>query len=189
VRTLHPDELPNSEPHSERDRWFLDEVRPHEPALRGYLSGSFPTLHDVDDIVQESYLRVWKARASQKITFAKAFLFTVARHVALDFIRRKQKSPVDSGGDLTGLCVLEEGAGGPAGMLDERIEVLAESIARLPDRRREIVILRKLKRLPQKEVAAQLKISERTVENQLFRGMKQCEAYLRSRGINNLFTE
>ena len=186
---MHPEKLHDSEPHSERSRWFLDEVRPHESTLRGYLYGTFPALHDVDDVVQESYLRVWKARTGQRIDFAKAFLFKVARHVALDFLRKDRKSPVDAVGDLAGLCVIEGGTDAPAALLDERVELLAESIAHLPDRRREIVILRKLKRLSQKEVAAQLGLSERTVENQLYRGMKQCEAHLRARGITSLFDE
>jgi hypothetical protein len=39
-------------------RWFAAEVHPHEPALRGYLWGSCPAVRDVDDVVQESFLRI-----------------------------------------------------------------------------------------------------------------------------------
>jgi len=55
----------------------------------------------------------------------------------------------------------------------------------LPARCREVVYLRKLKRLPQKEVAARLGISVRTVESQCALGMKRCEAYLRKHGIES----
>lgn len=44
-------------PHIDPTRWFIDEVQPHEPALRAYLRGRFPSLHDVDDPVREAHAR------------------------------------------------------------------------------------------------------------------------------------
>jgi RNA polymerase sigma factor (sigma-70 family) len=55
----------------------------------------------------------------------------------------------------------------------------------LPDRCREIFILRKLKQVPQKEIASRLGISERTVESQVTRGMKLCEAFFRHRRVHS----
>ena len=65
--------------------------------------------------------------------------------------------------------------------------VLADAVASLPTRCREIIILCKFKGLSQKEVAAQFGISERTVEVQVARGVKRCEEYLRKRGIHSLY--
>ena len=42
----------------------------------------------MDDVVQESYLRLWKARAAQEISSTKAFLFTVARRFAINVLRK-----------------------------------------------------------------------------------------------------
>jgi RNA polymerase sigma factor (sigma-70 family) len=53
----------------------------------------------------------------------------------------------------------------------------------LPARCREIVILRRIKNLPQKEIAARLGIAEATVEVQLVRGIKRCGDYLRRHGV------
>ena len=36
----------------EQTRWFSEQVQPHEPALRAYLSKRFPALPDHDDLVQ-----------------------------------------------------------------------------------------------------------------------------------------
>ena len=66
---------------------------------------------DVDDVVQESYLRVWKARTTRPIESAKAFLFTVARRLALDFVRRKRRSPFLAVKDSEALFVLKERKG------------------------------------------------------------------------------
>jgi len=71
----------NMIPHdASRARWFEEQVQPQGAQLKSYLRGSFPSIEDVDDIVQESYLRIWKARAAQPIESARAFLFRVARN-------------------------------------------------------------------------------------------------------------
>src|SRR5438876_12279709 len=59
-------------------RWFAAEVHAHERSLRAYLRGAFPSVRDVDDVVQESYVRVWKARLAHPIQSARSFLFQVA---------------------------------------------------------------------------------------------------------------
>lgn len=75
------------------EKWFAEEVQPHGPSLRAFLRGRFPAVRDVDDVVQESYLRIWKARARHPIDSAKAFLFRIARNLALDTLRHEKNSP------------------------------------------------------------------------------------------------
>ena len=163
-------------------QWFTDEVQQHEPALRGYLRRAFPTL-DVDDVVQESYLRIWRARLAQPIHSTKAFLFQIARHLAVDGLR-KESAPGIALRDLAELPVLDDKPNA-ADELDyhERVSVLSDALAALPNRCREVVFLRKFRGLPQKEVAVQLGISVRTVESQFARGMHLCEEYLRRHGV------
>lgn len=162
--------------------WFTQEVQQHEPALRGYLRSAFPTL-EVDDVVQESYLRIWRARLARPIHSTKAFLFQIARHLAVDGLRQKS-APVIASSDLAELAVLDDKPNA-ADELDyhERVSVLSDALAALPSRCREVVYLRKFRGLHQKEVAAQLGISVRTVESQFARGMRLCEDFLRRRGI------
>jgi RNA polymerase sigma factor (sigma-70 family) len=139
-------------------------------------------------VVQESYLRVWRARAVQPILSAKAFLFKVARHVALDRVRHDRASPIEASGHLRGLAVLEEGpdAAEAAGR-QERVRLLAEAAASLPARCREIFILHKIKGYSRREVALQLGLAEKTIDVQTTRALKRCAAFLRRRGVNGLF--
>lgn len=175
---------------AEQTRWFSEEVQPHEPSLRAYLRGSFPSVPDVDDVVQESYLRVWKAWATQPIRSARAFLFRVARHHALDLVRRERVSPVSGVRDLAALLVVEDKPGiAEAVSRLEKVRLLADAIEALPARCRQIVVLRKLKCLPQKQVAAQLGLAEKTVEAQLARGVKRCEEFLRQRGVQGFYSD
>lgn len=170
-------------------RWFADEVHAHDSALRAYLSRSFPSVRgEVDDVVQESYLRIWKAGARQPLYSAKAFLFKVARHVALDILRHYRASPVSSVGNLGELTVID-GKRGVADTvsIDEKVHLLVQGLAVLPPRGREVVILRKIRGLSQRDTAARLGLAEKTVDEHLYRAMKRLGDYLRERGVSSYY--
>lgn len=164
-------------------RWFAEEVHAHDLQLKAYLRGSFPSIRDVDDVAQESYLRVWKARASQTIRSAKGFLFQIARHVATDILRRDFASPIKGATEFTAFSVLDSKPDAAEVVCSrEDIVFLADAIDALPPRCHEIFILRKIQRMPQKEIAALLGISVQTVRVQVTRGMRRCEKFLACRG-------
>lgn len=115
------------------EKWFAEDVHPHDSLLRSYLRGRFPKVRDIDDVVQESYLRIWKARALHPIDSAKAFLFRIARNLALDTVRRGRNSPIDSVTDLAGLFVIEDKPDAASvATRQQEIEMLVEAIATLP---------------------------------------------------------
>ncbi len=171
-------------PDAEQSRWFADEVHSHDGQLKAYLHGSFPSVRDIDDVVQESYLRIWRARLSYPIRSTKSFLFQIARHLAIDLVRSGRVVTTESLVDLEAQPVLEERPDAAATLSSkEKIGLLSEALASLPDRTRKIIFLRKFQAIPQREVASRLGVSERTVEAQLAKGMKLCERFLRKRGV------
>jgi RNA polymerase sigma factor (sigma-70 family) len=173
----------NSSPVTDHSRWFKEEVHAHDSSLRSYLHGTFPAVRDVDDVVQESYLRLWRARPTQPIVCARAFLFRVARNVALSLLRRERAAPIISVKDFTVLPVVDDGrSAASAACLEEELLLLAQAIDSLPARCREIVILRRIERLSHKEIAERLGIAVETVEVQVARGVKRCASYLRRHG-------
>lgn len=169
-----------STPNPEQTDWFMEEVHPHDSSLKAYLRSSFPAVRDVEDVVQESYVRVWKAKAIQPIRSAKSLLFTVARHLALNVIRKNHRSPVFAVTDLERLCVLDNDTPDAARAADsaQEIELLAAAIDSLPARCRAIFILRRLQGVPQKEIAARLGLSEETVQRQAANGLCRCQKFI-----------
>jgi DNA-directed RNA polymerase specialized sigma24 family protein len=145
-------------PNPEHARWFAEEILPHEPRLRAWLRGRFPTRTDIDDLVQETYARLFRARSAGEVRNARNYLYAVARNA-------------------------EETAVPEAVGQRQELEMLRAAMAALPQRCRQVFTLRKLYGLSHREIAAQLAISERTVEAQIDKAMRRCAAYLRERGL------
>ena len=176
---------PIASPSQPKDsRWFNEEVYRHDDALKAYLHGAFPSVRDVDDMVQESYFRVWQARATQPIRSTRAFLFRVARNLALDFARHERISPVVAVGNLEDLPVLQDEPGlAEAASTHEKIHLLAAALVALPPVCRQVVMLRKLQSLSRVDTAAALGIAEKTVDEHLARGLRKLGDRLRACGV------
>jgi RNA polymerase sigma-70 factor (ECF subfamily) len=165
-------------------RWFAEEVQPHEPALRAYLRVRFPALGEVDDVVQESYTRLLRAQAAGGVRYPKAFLFTTARNAALDLFRRRRASPLHIVAEGAEIMLLDEQLGfAEQGEQAYRLEVLADAVRALPDRCREVLMLRYLDGLAYKEIATQLGISPETVTVHMAKGMRRCAEFFTERGL------
>ena len=172
-------------PASSLSSWFATEVLPHESALRRYLRGVFPSLPDVDDLVQESYARLIRARETGNgVGYAKAFLFTTARNAALDIFRRRKVVSIEGVANLAAFEVAEDRpSAADAINQQQELAMLSAAVRDLPERCRQVVTLRLLYGMSQKEIAADLCISEHTVKAQLAKGMRRCADYFEQRGV------
>ena len=175
---------PVSSPCNHSERWFHHEILPHEPMLRAWLRAKFPSVTDPDDLVQETFSRVLQARATAPIASAKAFLFTTARNLALDQVRRQKIMGSEALTETAADFVFDDvpGVSEIVGRRQE-LELLTQAIQSLPERCRQVLTLRKIYGLSQKEIAAQLGISEHTVEAQVGNGMRRCAEFLAGHGL------
>ena len=170
--------MPPQDPHVAR--WFTEAVQPHEPTLRAWLRSRFGAQCDVDDLVQEAYVRVIRARGNGEMVSPKAFLFATARNLALDQLRRRRVAAVESLVENDELHVLEDATDVAETVArNQELALLTEAIQSLPDRCRQIFTLRKVYGLSQREIGEKLGISERTVSAQLTIGVHKCTDFLR----------
>jgi RNA polymerase sigma factor (sigma-70 family) len=168
---------------SDRTRWFSEQVQPHEPMLRAWLCSRFSSECDVDDLVQEAYVRVLRAYDVGPITSPKAFLFSTARNLALDHVRRKQTVPMSWLGDENALQFPDDAMGvAETAARNQELAALTEAIQSLPARCRQIVTLRAVYGMAQHEIARELGVSEQTVSAQIKIGLHKCTDYMLRRG-------
>ena len=168
----------------EQARWFSEQVQPHEPALRAYLSKRFPALPDHDDLVQETYVRTLRAHRGGRVPCARAFLFTTARNAAIDLFSRRRGHTYEEISEFSALPLIDEAPGGAeSAEREQRLEVLLEAILALPERCRQVMMLRHLDGLAYKEIAERLGISPETVKVHMIKGVKDCTRFFRQRGL------
>ena len=159
--------------------WFAREILVHEGALMRYLRRSWLRREEIHDLRQEIYIRVYEAAARSRPTQPKSFMFTTARHLMTDRLRRERVVSIEAVGDIDALNVPVDEVT-PDRRLDAHQELkrLAEAFDRLPDRCREVVWLRRVEQLSQKQVAARMGISEKTVEKQIAKGARLIAQYV-----------
>ena len=155
------------------DAWFASEILIHEQALTYYLRRCWPQRDELHDLRQEIYVRVYEAAGKALPTAPKSFLFATARHLMADRVRRSRVVSIEAVGDFEPLNVLVDEIS-PERWFGGRqiLKRLAEAFDLLPDRCREVVWLRRVDELSQKEVAMRLGISEKTVEKHVAKGMR-----------------
>jgi RNA polymerase sigma factor (sigma-70 family) len=169
---------------SEQSRWFAEEIQPHESRLRGWLQARFPSWLDIDDVLHEAYLRLFRARTNGGVRSTRALLYVAARNAACDFFRKQKTDVVERVEDISALCVLEERPdAADAAASQQELEMLADAIRTLPARCRQVFTLRKIYGLSQREIGERLGISESTVEAQVCKGTVRCAAFMHARGL------
>lgn len=163
------------------DRWLAKEILIHERSLRAYIARFFSEPSDVEDIVQETYARVISLSDTARAAVRQwqAFLFTTARNVALDRLRKARVVSLDAVAEIGALELADEQLSAYEELsARQELAMLAGAIAALPERCRQVLTLRKLDGLSQKEIARRLEISESTVEKHVANGVRLCAAWM-----------
>lgn len=165
---------------------YLLEALESEGVLRAYLFRFVRNPADVDELLQETYARLLVASPADgtEVRSVRAFALTIARNVALDWLRHRDVVPMELVSDLAALDVLDEKA-----QVEEivnshqELALLAEVVGELPKRYRQVFTLRRVYGLSQREIAQDLGISETTVEQLLARAVRRCAAALFAREV------
>ena len=167
--------------------WFVSEVLPLEPALTRMLRRYWRRTEDLADLRQEIYIRVYESAARDGVPGSvAAYLFTCARNLLANKARRAQIVQFDLVGELDDLPdpPLEPWSPEQLTIARAEFDLLEAALQGLPARCREVVRLRKVEGLSQKEIAARLGISEGTVEKQVSLGVRAMAEDLSSRGVD-----
>jgi RNA polymerase sigma factor (sigma-70 family) len=157
----------------ERGRWLARNVLPHEALIRAKLRDMCLYDLDLEDVIQEMYAKFLTLPSLETIRYPKQYALLTARAIVIDHVRHSRVVSITSSGNLAQFEIPE-----PAANSEERIEFQQEiqavtaALEQLPKLCRETLILRRVEGLSQREVAEQLKISEKTVEKHMATGVR-----------------
>jgi RNA polymerase sigma-70 factor (ECF subfamily) len=157
---------------AERTRWLARHILPYEPMLRARLRQMFVYGLEIDDIIQEMYARIVSQPSLEAIRYPRQYAIQTCTSVIIDHIRRSRIVSIDAAGNLEQLEISAPDASPEQQLLfRDEIAAVAKSLAELPERTREVLILRRVEGLSQQETADRLHISVKTVEKHMAQGV------------------
>jgi RNA polymerase sigma-70 factor (family 1) len=141
---------------------------------------------EIDDLLQEVFVKLWLNR--QKIGNAETFnsyIFTITKNEVLNLIRTNLRNNSFKN-ELFQRSVAEEFQLQGQLEFNEVKSGIDQVVSRLPEKRRQIFILSRTEGLSNKEIAQQLNISEKTVEDHITHAIKKIKTSLKEMGVISL---
>jgi RNA polymerase sigma-70 factor (ECF subfamily) len=141
--------------------------------LTRYLQRVWRNPADIPDLVQEVYIRVYESARETLPLQAKAFLFATARNLVIDQIRRRRLVSIDQIENTSEFEPMVDELS-PDRQLSAREELacLGVAINLLSEKAREVLWLRRVEGLSQRETAQRLGLNEDAVESHLARSLR-----------------
>ena len=141
---------------------------------------------EIEDIVQETYVRICQMDKREPVEQHKSFLMKTARNLAYDHLKKAETRLADG---VETECDFDVES--LANAHDEVFESVAskeefanfcEAVRQLPVQCRRVFVLKKVYGYSQKEIAKEMNLSESTVEKHIAVGFKRCASHML--GIN-----
>jgi RNA polymerase sigma-70 factor (ECF subfamily) len=139
---------------------------------------------EIEDIVQETYVRICQIDNHDAITKTNAFIMKTARNLALDYIKKAETrlaDGVENEDQYEANATPEKDPLFEEAASNEEFAYFCESVRRLPVQCRRVFVLKKVYGYSQKEIAKELSISESTVEKHIADGLKRCATFMLQR--------
>ena len=137
---------------------------------------------DIDDILQETYVRVCQVEQKEDIKYPKSFLLKTAKNLALDHVKSADNRLSLSLDDDALTSAANNGEGYDetyrSAVAKQEFALFCEAVRCLPAQCRRAFILKKVYGFSQKEIADYMSISESTVEKHISNGIKRCSYYM-----------
>lgn len=132
---------------------------------------------DVEDLVQVVFLKVYESieKYQEKGTDPLAYFFTVARNTVIDYLRKKQNLKLYENSNI------ETDKDNPEdfAQINEQLRLVNRAIQALNDDQKEVIILKFMTGLSNKEIAKHIKKSEDSIRQTQHRALKILKVKLR----------
>jgi|WetSurMetagenome_2_1015567.scaffolds.fasta_scaffold315510_2 RNA polymerase sigma factor (sigma-70 family) len=157
----------------ELDRWFMHEILPLEGDLVRYLRHKWHDRSEVPDLMQETYARVYEAARRERPQQTRAFVFAIARNLLIDKLRHSSVISIETVADFDGMLVVDNEPD-PERHVTARQELrfLQAALDTLPERCRQIVVMKKVEGYSQREIAQKMGVTEVMVEHQVVKAVR-----------------
>lgn len=160
------------------NRPLLDRFMQLYPDLRERLRRRLGSVELADEALSEAYVKLSAPGRSYSVRNTGAYLFRLTLNAAADLRRTRHRQSLAE--QIEVVLELPDPAPGIARVAEEREELarLEEAVARLPERRRTILIAARMHERSCRDIARDLGLSTRMVEIELRRALDHCAEFL-----------
>ena len=152
-------------------KWVAQAVMPHEGRVRAWLLGSKAPREEVDDLIQEAYCILAGLQSVDHIERPDAYFFSIVKNLYLRQLKRRTIVSISTVAEIESFSDSQPSPEHTAAnVLD--LETVRALIASLPKECRDVVVMRKIRGLSQREVSVSLGISEGMVEWHVYSGIR-----------------
>jgi len=166
------------------DKHAFDELyRLYYPKLHIYTKSFLKIDNGIDDILQEVFVKVWMNRQNiKKVETYNAFLYTITKNTLLNEIRSRLKSE-EFRTDLFYKSVATEFVTQQAVEYADIKNQIDQLVLQLPEKRRKIYLMSREEGKSNVEIATELGISIKTVEDHMTHSLRFLRDRLKSLGL------
>ncbi len=144
----------------------------HHAQLFNFLLRLTGNRHQSEDLVQEVFVRLLKYRHTYRAESQfTTWMFQIARNARIDYFRRSPREEVGVEDELRERVSLLPTPVEQAEQSEE-MRIMLEALAKLPEERREVLLLRGFMGMKFEEIAEQLKCSVNTIKGRAFRAIR-----------------
>ena len=141
---------------------------------------------EVEDILQETYIRISKVNNRTDIKDSESFIFRTARNLALDHLKRAE-TRLTGGVDNMDYIVTQENDPTYGQIAsDEEFGLFCSCVRELPRQSRRAFLLKKVYGYSLKEIMLEMDLSQSTVESHIVSATKKVVQYMRNKGIDSI---
>lgn len=159
-------------------------VRRYKDQLLNFVYRFVGNMEEAEDIVQETFLRVYRNRqAYKRIAKFSTWIYTIAGNLARTELRKRKRRRIFSISDLgyeDKDYEISDEVFNPEAHVDSRMqeEIIQREINKLPPKFREVIILRDVQELSYEEISKILNVPIGTVKSRVNRGRLKLQARL-----------
>ena len=148
-------------------------------SLMRFASRYFRRPQEIEDVVQEAFVKVIEAQHRRDIREPRAYLFKTTRNLALSELDRCDNRLTDTIGELLPeLELLQTPTMEQQFESRQRFDIFCRAVRRLPTQGQRVYILRRVYGFSLKETAEHLGIKVKTVEAHLTKALVRCADYM-----------
>lgn len=173
----------DEDPENDESLSIQDAFLEHKSVLIAYMSKYLLKPEDVEDILQETFLKSLEASQVRRIHSPRSYLFIVARNLIFRKLKKKSRESIKEISEIDERYLSSNDVPADIKLHQKRkMTAFVTAADELPAQCRRVFLMRKLLGMSQLEIAQELDISKSTVERHITNAIKKCRATMERKG-------